>query len=65
MENEKIAHDLAVAWAKLAIEKRVKPRTPGKSMVEEYLVAYQEALEKLNSLNQTPQVDSPSEKSFT
>lgn len=48
MDNEKIAHDLAVEWAKLAVQKLVKPMTSDKSMVEEYLAAYQYALKKLN-----------------
>ena len=61
MENDKIAHDLAITWVKLAIEKRVEPKTTEKSMVEEYLMVYQEALEKLNALNQTPQHNSLAE----
>lgn len=54
LTNEEIAHSLAVAWAQSAIEKKVTPKTQGKSMVEEYLAVYGEALDKLNSLNQTP-----------
>ncbi len=51
ISNEQIAHDLAVAWAQSAVEKKVAPKTESKSMVEEYLAVYAEALEKLNALN--------------
>lgn len=54
LTNEEIAHALAVTWAQSAIEKKVTPKTQGKSMVEEYMAAYDEALKKLNSLRQMP-----------
>lgn len=50
LSNEQIAHDLAVVWAQSAIEHQVTPKTQGRSMVEEYLAAYEEALNKLKAL---------------
>lgn len=50
LSNEQIAHDIAVAWAQSAVEKRVAPKTKNLSMVEEYLAAYKEALQKLEQL---------------
>lgn len=53
LSKEQIAHDLAVAWAQAAVEGKVPAKTQNKSMVEEYLSAYNEALDKLNHIDQS------------
>ena len=48
---------LLIGWCLIFL----RCETTEKSMVEEYLTVYQEALEKLNALNQTPQHNSLAE----
>ena len=48
MDNDKIAHDLAIVWVESVLNGTVKPYTEGKNLTSEYLAAYNDALEKLN-----------------
>lgn len=50
IEQEKIAHDLAVLWVQNVLNGKLKPMVEATSLVEEYLAAYQSALEKLKTL---------------
>lgn len=47
IEKEKIAHDLAILWVQNVLTGRLKPLVEAESLIEEYLAAYQSALEKI------------------
>ena len=61
ISNEKIAHDLALLWVQNALDKKVPPMTKGLLFVEEYLAAYKEAIEKLDRLNPSGKITSPTQ----
>lgn len=58
LSNEQIAHDLALIWVHNALNDKLPQLTEGKHIVDEYLAAYKNALERLESLNPAGAVQS-------